>query len=282
MKFGIILPNFTDDPAEAVREARKAEEVGLDGVFSYDHLFPMRQPERPSLSAFPLLGAVAQATTRVKVGTLVARIGVLPDAELVAEMKGLEEVAPGRVIAGLGIGDHLSRPESEAYGLPLFPIDDRYASLSWCAEHLKQAGIEVWLGGASERMREMAAEREMTLNVWLADPGGPGFTVDGVRSVAGGPGFTVDGVRSVAGDPGEKVAPVEPRVSALAAPGQPRSSRESLSDSALSLAGVLPNEEGELVEVIGECARHGYVSWVVAGRPVDIGLLGKVVRDFGG
>ena len=216
--------------------------MGLDGVFSYDHLFPMAQPERPSLSAFPLLGAVAQATSKVKLGTLVARIGVLPDQELIGEVKGLEQVAPGRVIAGLGLGDHLSLPESQAYGLPIATVDDRYSSLAWCVEKLKEAGIEVWLGGTSKRMRNMAAGHGVTLNVWLADSEGSRFSVEGVRSLTE-----------------EPAEPVE-----------------------LSLAGVLPRDEGKLMEVVGECASQGCVSWVVAGRPIDIRLLAKVAREVRG
>jgi len=67
---------------------------GLDGVFCYDHLWPMGQPE-PPLAPFPLLAAIARPT-RALGGTLVARIGLVPDHVVVAEFDALAAIAPGR------------------------------------------------------------------------------------------------------------------------------------------------------------------------------------------
>ena len=59
--------------------ASRAEELGLDGVFCFDHLWPMDQPGRPAIAAWPLLGALVATTRTITIGTLVARIGLLPD-----------------------------------------------------------------------------------------------------------------------------------------------------------------------------------------------------------
>ena len=105
---GVTLPTFTDD-AVALGATKRAEQLGLDGVFVFDHLWPLGSPERPALSAFPVLGAVAAVTTAVHFGPLVARIGLVPDDVLVAELLSLARMAPGRLIAGLGTGDSESR-----------------------------------------------------------------------------------------------------------------------------------------------------------------------------
>jgi len=95
----VTLPTFRDDAA-VLGAARRAEELGLDGVFVFDHLWPMGAPQRPALSAFPVLGAIAASTRRVCFGPLVARVGLVPVAVLVAELLSLDRMAPGRLIAG--------------------------------------------------------------------------------------------------------------------------------------------------------------------------------------
>ncbi|HYA67838.1 MAG TPA: LLM class flavin-dependent oxidoreductase, partial [Acidimicrobiales bacterium] len=113
LRVGVTLPSFRDDVA-ALEAAARAEAAGLDGVFVFDHQWPLGRPERPAISSFPLLGAVAARTDRVALGPLVARVGVVPDALLVAQMASLALIAPGRVIAGIGTGDSMSAPENRA------------------------------------------------------------------------------------------------------------------------------------------------------------------------
>ena len=62
MKVGVTLPQFGDEADAALAAARRAEELGLDGVFCFDHLWPMGRPGRPALSPEPLLGAMAAST----------------------------------------------------------------------------------------------------------------------------------------------------------------------------------------------------------------------------
>ena len=168
MRIGVTLPSFRDD-ASAVDAARRAEALGLDGVFAFDHLWPMGQPNRPALSSVPLLGAVGAATERVTLGTLVARIGLLPDELLVASLQSLERICGGRFVAGLGVGDHLSADENLAYGVPYAPSEERLASLRWCATRLIDAGLTVWLGGRA-RTVSLAEELGAVANVWDAGP----------------------------------------------------------------------------------------------------------------
>ncbi len=118
MKVGITLPQFRDDADAALAAARRAEALGIDGVFVFDHLWPMGQPGRPALSSGPLLGALAASTSTIHLGTLVARIGLLPDEVLLDVLCGVDGLSGGRLIAGIGTGDQLSREENEAYGIP--------------------------------------------------------------------------------------------------------------------------------------------------------------------
>lgn len=164
----MTLPSFRDD-ASAVDAARQAERLGLDGVFVFDHLWPMGRPDRPALSAMPLLGAVGAATAKVAVGSLVARVGLLPDDVLVASLESLDRICGGRFVAGLGVGDHLSAEENRAYGIPFAPRAERLESLRSCAAQLLRSGLTVWVGGRAQTV-ELVEELGAVVNVWDAGP----------------------------------------------------------------------------------------------------------------
>jgi len=169
VRIGVTLPQFRSDADGALAVARRAEAVGLDGVFVFDHLWPLGRPERPALHSFPLLGAVAASTERVRIGTLVARVGVLPDPVLANTLVSLDRVSGGRLIAGLGTGDRANRAENEAYGLPYAPAAERLASLLSCCGALRLAGVPTWVGGRSPAARHAAASAD-GWNAWGAAP----------------------------------------------------------------------------------------------------------------
>ena len=166
MKVGITLPQFSDRADLVVVAARRAERLGLDGVFCFDHLWPMGQPGRPALSPGPLLGALAVSTSSIAVGTLVARVGLVPDARLVAVLASLATLSDGRFIAGIGTGDRLSRPENEAFGIPFGPADARRGHLVAVASAVQRLGIPVWVGGGAPRTISTAASLGAAVNLW--------------------------------------------------------------------------------------------------------------------
>lgn len=170
MRVGVTLPSFREDPAETLEAASRAEALGFDGGFVFDHLWPMGRPDRPALSAFPLLGALVAVTSRMCLGTLVARVGLVPDDLLVAELVSLERMAPGRIIAGLGTGDAKSAAENLAFGIAYPPADERRLSLRSCARRLRDRGIPVWIGGGSTATTGIAAELGVAVNLWEGQP----------------------------------------------------------------------------------------------------------------
>lgn len=203
MRVGVTLPQFRTDPTGAFEAARAAEELGLDGVFVFDHLWAIGQPDRPALACWPLLGALATQTRRVTLGTLVARVSLAPDAVLAHQFETLARIAdaaadaeadddaaadtsgPSRIIAGLGTGDRLSEAENVAYGIPFPPLDERLAQLADCARRTKALGLETWVGGRSRAVRRIAADPGIgvdALNLWNATP-------QDVRDAANHPGI---------------------------------------------------------------------------------------------
>jgi len=166
MQVGLVLPVFERSPAMALAVARQAEGEGIDGVFSYDHLFPINRPDRPALSAIAVLAAVGVATERIQLGTLVSRVTLLPTPVLLSAFATLDQVSGGRIIAGIGTGDSLTRAEIEAYGLYFPPVDERLARLAETAHQLRNRGILTWVGGRSSRVREVAAAEADGWNSW--------------------------------------------------------------------------------------------------------------------
>jgi len=170
MKVGVVLPHFRGLPDAAIEVAHAAEELGVHGVFCYDHLWPMGQPDRPAIAPFPLLAAIAATTEQVAVGTLVARIGLVPVDVLASQFRALESLAPGRVVAGLGTGDRHSAEENAAYGLDWEPASARRAALEECARELVAAGVPVWIGGGAPATLSVAQRVGSAVNLWDAAP----------------------------------------------------------------------------------------------------------------
>jgi alkanesulfonate monooxygenase SsuD/methylene tetrahydromethanopterin reductase-like flavin-dependent oxidoreductase (luciferase family) len=188
IRVGLVLPSFRFDAETALDTARRADEAGLDGVFVYDHLFPMGDPARPAISCFPLLGAVAAATTNVTVGPFVARVGLVPDAMLVNQLQTLARIAPGRVIGALGTGDRKSAPEHDIYHLAFQSVADRVGMLRDCCRRLHAVGVPAWVGGTSDAVRRVAVEEHATLNMWAVGPAEVAAAVAGGLEVTwGGP-----------------------------------------------------------------------------------------------
>lgn len=188
MKIGVTLPQFAEEADSAIAAGRRAEELGLDGVFCFDHLWPIGQPGRPALSCGPLLGALAAATSTICIGSLVARIGLLPDDVLVYELSSLNEISDGRMIAGLGTGDHLSRPENQAFGIPFEVAEVRRSRLVAAAVAIVARGIPVWVGGGHPSTTELARTVGGAVNLWEAEAEQvAGLTAVGYQVTWGGP-----------------------------------------------------------------------------------------------
>jgi alkanesulfonate monooxygenase SsuD/methylene tetrahydromethanopterin reductase-like flavin-dependent oxidoreductase (luciferase family) len=170
VKIGVTLPQFGDDVEAAIAAARAAEAGGLDGVFVFDHLWAIGRPERPALTPFPLLGALASETTSVTLGTLVARVGLFADAVLVHHFATLHRMLGDRLVAGLGTGDSISAPENIAFGVGYPSIKERRAALARCCRLLRGLGITTWVGGASAGTLDVARRHADAVNLWDAPP----------------------------------------------------------------------------------------------------------------
>ena len=197
MNLGISLPVFTTDPRRPLEVAARAAALGVDGVFSPDHLFPpalypQSGPDRPALEAFTLLSAVAALHPGLRVGTLVARVTLRAPGLLAKQAASLDAMSGGRAILGLGAGDRASLPEHERFGIPFPSASDRVALLEETASALRSlfsarewpggahvspmtgpllppGSPEIWIGGLSEAVVGVAARAADVWNGWGLD-----------------------------------------------------------------------------------------------------------------
>lgn len=165
----VTLPQFVDDPSRLIRGAQRAEALGFDGVFLFDHLFPLDGPDRPIIESTVALGSVVAATRRVTVGTLVLRTSLRSPERTAAAVLTASRLSGGRVVCGLGAGDSLSRPEFEAYGVPFPDMRDRVRVLEATAR-LVRGMVPLWIGGTSSTIQRVAAEFAEGWNVWNVTP----------------------------------------------------------------------------------------------------------------
>jgi alkanesulfonate monooxygenase SsuD/methylene tetrahydromethanopterin reductase-like flavin-dependent oxidoreductase (luciferase family) len=124
MRVGVVLPiaeeEWTDGvpPYALVRQlAVDAEAAGLDSVWVFDHLLFRFDGETTGIhECWTVLAAIAEATERVELGTLVM-CTAFRNAALLAKMAAtLDHISNGRLILGVGAGWH--DPEYDAFGYP--------------------------------------------------------------------------------------------------------------------------------------------------------------------
>jgi alkanesulfonate monooxygenase SsuD/methylene tetrahydromethanopterin reductase-like flavin-dependent oxidoreductase (luciferase family) len=130
MQIGITLPLATGDAVDGVvptfevtRDfALRAEALGLDSVWVFDHLiFRFEgEPDEGLHEAWTTLAALAPVVPRVELGCLVFCSSFRNPALMAKMAETLDGLSGGRLCLGLGCGWH--EPEYRAFG---FPFDHR-------------------------------------------------------------------------------------------------------------------------------------------------------------
>jgi G6PDH family F420-dependent oxidoreductase len=96
-------------PRDLVGSARRAEEAGFDFLTISDHFHPWVDNQGHSPFAWSVLGAVAQATERVRVGTGVTCPTTRYHPAIVAQAAAtVAALMPGRFFLGVGSGENLN------------------------------------------------------------------------------------------------------------------------------------------------------------------------------
>jgi len=126
--FGVTLPQIKRPWVAAAQAARSFEAMGFDSLWVCDHLYGPQSPQLPILEAWSMVSAVAAITERVEIGTLVTPAGMRNPAQLGKVIASIDNIAGGRVIAGLG-GGWMPR-EFTDFGMPFLNTKGRLAQLA--------------------------------------------------------------------------------------------------------------------------------------------------------
>ena len=108
-KFGYTLMTEQSGPKDLVRYAIAAEQVGFDFEVSSDHYSPWLVSQGHAGYAWAILGAAAQATTRIPLMTYVTCPILRYRPAVVAQQAAtLQLLSDGRFTLGLGAGENLN------------------------------------------------------------------------------------------------------------------------------------------------------------------------------
>ena len=134
--FGVTLPQIKRPWVAAAEAARGFEAMGYDSLWVCDHLYGPQSPQLPILEAWSMISAVAAITERVEIGTLVTPVGMRNPAHLGKVIATIDNIAGGRVIAGLG-GGWMPR-EFTDFGMPFLGTGERLKQLAETVALLKR------------------------------------------------------------------------------------------------------------------------------------------------
>jgi F420-dependent oxidoreductase-like protein len=136
IRLGYQIPNFSYGTGVSelfptvIRQAQEAEEGGFDTVLVMDHFYQLPTigtPDQPMLEAYTALGALATATKRVQLGTLVTGNTYRNPTLLAKIITTLDVVSGGRAILGIGTG--WFELEHEQLGFEFGTFTDRFNRL---------------------------------------------------------------------------------------------------------------------------------------------------------
>ncbi len=106
MRHGIcILPEHPWSVAEPLW--RRAEELGFDHAWTYDHLVWAGLPDSPWHSTVATLTAAALVTQDLRLGTFVASPNFRHPVTFTRDVLTLDDISGGRLVLGLGAGGDL-------------------------------------------------------------------------------------------------------------------------------------------------------------------------------
>lgn len=104
---------------------KEADQIDVfESAWNWDHFYPLAPPyDGPNLEGWTMLGALAQATSRIRIGAMVNGMHHRHPAVTANMAATLDHISNGRFELGMGAGWNFM--ESDAYGIPLGELRDR-------------------------------------------------------------------------------------------------------------------------------------------------------------
>jgi F420-dependent oxidoreductase-like protein len=173
------LPHATAQWNAALDVARRAEELGFDSLWVYDHFHNVPRPAHETVfECWTVLAAISQHTSRIRLGQMVGCNLYRSPALLAKITSTLDVISGGRLEWGIGAGWYENECRGYGYEFPL--PKERIAMLKetveivsamWTQEEttysgtyyqthrancdpkpLQQPRIPIWIGGGGEQL----------------------------------------------------------------------------------------------------------------------------------
>src|SRR5256886_7185334 len=121
LRFGVALPNFTTasstpEIGDIIACARRAEELGLDSAWVWDHVLLGSRTPFPVLDSLSTLAALAVCTERIRLGTGVLVLPLRNPTVLAKVTASIDRMSHGRLTLGVAAGWY--QKEFDAVGVP--------------------------------------------------------------------------------------------------------------------------------------------------------------------
>ncbi|HEY1840821.1 MAG TPA: LLM class F420-dependent oxidoreductase [Mycobacterium sp.] len=248
-------------------KAKRYEDIGFDGLHLPDHL--------GAPAPFPVLTAIASATSTVRLGTYVLNAGFYKPALLARDAGELDRLSDGRLDLGLGAG--YVREEFEAAELPYPSARQRVDYLEHVTTYLKKhlPTMPILIAGNGNRLLTIAAQHADII----------GLTGARVADVADPLAERIEFVRNAAGD---RFADLELNLAITAVPSD-NSGKADLSltrrfvdlsdEELLALPSVLSGSPHDIADTLrGYRDEYGLTSFTFQENHVD--TIAKVIPEF--
>jgi coenzyme F420-dependent glucose-6-phosphate dehydrogenase len=140
-EFGLALSSEEHPPNDLVDLAKRAEETGFEFAMISDHFHPWTDTQGQSPFVWSVIGGIAQATDRIRLGTGVTCPTIRIHPAIIAQAAATSAaMMDGRFFLGLGTGENLNEHVvGEGWPAP----DERLAMLEEAIEVLRL----LWKGG---------------------------------------------------------------------------------------------------------------------------------------
>jgi len=116
-EIGVYLPQMGFSYSDVLHRALRCEELGIDSLWLYDHLYGPGAPDYPSLEAWTLATALLSRTERIQVGHMVLCNQFRHPAVLAKMATTVDIVSGGRLELGIGAGWNVVEARAYHFGL---------------------------------------------------------------------------------------------------------------------------------------------------------------------